>query len=135
MAFFMENYPVSEGYCCSVTKSLSYSLQPQGLQHPRLPCPSLFPGVCSNYVHCVSETIQPSHSMLLSSPPALSLSQHQGCDPSQIRCIRSQERNPVVPASTCHEALFHCTKPSGVPRGPSQLHSIPDFSEAPRETP
>ena len=29
-----------------------------------------------------------------------------------------------------HEALFHCTKPSGVPRGPSQLHSDPDFSEA-----
>ena len=27
--------------------------------------------------------------------------------------------------------LFHCTKPSGAPRGPSQLHSIPDFSEAP----
>ena len=52
------------------------------------------------------------------------------CDPSQIRRIRSQERNPVVPASTCHEALFHCTKPSGVPRGPSQLHSDPDFSEA-----
>ena len=53
-----------------------------------------------------------------------------GCDPSQIRHIRSQERNPEVPASTCHEALFHCTKPSGVPRGPSQLHSDPDFSEA-----
>ena len=52
------------------------------------------------------------------------------CDPSQIRRIQSQERNPVVPASTCHEALFHCTKPSGVPRGPSQLHSDPDFSEA-----
>ena len=28
------------------------------------------------------------------------------------------------------EPLFHCTKPSGVPRGPSQLHSDPDFSEA-----
>ena len=52
------------------------------------------------------------------------------CDPSQIWRIRSQERNPEVPASTCHEALFHCTKPSGVPRGPSQLHSDPDFSEA-----
>ena len=52
------------------------------------------------------------------------------CDPSQIRHIRSQESNPEVPASTCHEALFHCTKPSGVPRGPSQLHSDPDFSEA-----
>ena len=33
-----------------------------------------------------------------------------------------------------HE-LFHCTKPSGVPRGPSQLHSIPDFSEAPLDLP
>ena len=30
---------------CSVT---SDSLQPHGLQHTRLPCPSLSPGVCSN---------------------------------------------------------------------------------------
>ena len=29
------------------------------------------------------------------------------------------ERNPQVPASTRDEALFHCTKPSWVPRGPS----------------
>ena len=36
-------------YCCSlVTKSLSNSLQPYGLQHTRLPCPSPSPGVCSN---------------------------------------------------------------------------------------
>ena len=27
---------------------VSNSLQPQGLQHTRLPCPSSFPGVCSN---------------------------------------------------------------------------------------
>ena len=40
-------------------------------------------------------------------------------------------RHAEVPASTRDEDLFHCTKPSGVPRGPSQLHSIPDFSEAP----
>ena len=25
-----------------------------------------------------------------------------------VKGIRSQDRNPVVPASTCHEALFHC---------------------------
>ena len=25
------------------------------------------------------------------------------------------------------EALFHCAKPSGVPRGPSKLHSISDY--------
>ena len=27
---------------------MSYSLQPRGLQHGRLPCPSLSPGICSN---------------------------------------------------------------------------------------
>ena len=32
-------------FSCSVT---SDSLQPHGLQHTRLPCPSLSPGVCSN---------------------------------------------------------------------------------------
>src|SRR5574337_13683 len=30
-------------------------------------------------------------------------------------------RYPAVPASTGDEALFQCTKPSGVPRGPSHL--------------
>ena len=34
-------------YCCSVPKSCP-TLQPRGLQHTRLPCPSLSPGVCSN---------------------------------------------------------------------------------------
>ena len=32
-------------FSCSVT---SNSLWPHGLQHARIPCPSLFPGVCSN---------------------------------------------------------------------------------------
>ena len=32
-------------FSCS---AMSDSLQPNGLQHSRLPCPSLFPGVCSN---------------------------------------------------------------------------------------
>ena len=34
-------------YCYSVTKSC-LTLQPHGLQHTRLLCPSLSPGVCSN---------------------------------------------------------------------------------------
>src|SRR5574337_765785 len=33
----------------------------------------------------------------------------------------SNQRYPAVPASTGDEALLQCTKPSGVPRGPSQL--------------
>ena len=32
-------------FSCSV---VSNSLQPHGLQHTRLPCPSLSPGICSN---------------------------------------------------------------------------------------
>ena len=33
--------------CCSVAKSCA-TLSPHGLQHTKLPCPSLSPGVCSN---------------------------------------------------------------------------------------
>ena len=34
--------------CCPVTPVVSDSLQPHGLQHARLPCPSLSRGACSN---------------------------------------------------------------------------------------
>ena len=37
------------------------TLWPHGLQHTRPPCPSPTPRVYSNYVHHVSEAIQPSH--------------------------------------------------------------------------
>ena len=57
---------------------LSDSLQPHGPQHARIPCPSLSPGVCTNHVHRVGDAIQPSHPLSSPSPPAFSLSQHQG---------------------------------------------------------
>ena len=44
------------------------SLQPHGLQHTRLPCPSLSPWVCSNSCPLSRDTIQPSHPL---SPPFL----------------------------------------------------------------
>ena len=39
-----------KGHCCfcSVAKSCLDSLQPHGLQHARLPCHSVSPGVCSD---------------------------------------------------------------------------------------
>ena len=43
----------------------------------------------------------------------------RNCDPSQIWPRGSQERKHEFPASTRDEALFHCDKPSGVPRGPT----------------
>ena len=57
---------------------VSNSLPPHGLQHIRLPCPSLSPRVCPTCVHWFGNAIQPSHSVSPSSPPALSLSQHWG---------------------------------------------------------
>ena len=58
--------------------------------------------------------------------------------PNSAGILRSEsemERNPEVPSSTRDEALLYYTTPSGVPRGPSQLHSISVFSEAPWATP
>ena len=61
-------------FSCSVTFD---SLQPHGLQHTRLPCPSPIPGAYLNYVHWVGDAIQPSHPLSSPSPPAFNLSQYQ----------------------------------------------------------
>ena len=57
---------------------MSNSLQPHGLQHARLSCPSATPGACSN--SCPSSRwchplISP---YVIPFPPAFNLSQHQG---------------------------------------------------------
>ena len=58
---------------------VSDSLQPHGLQHARLPCPSPTPIDCQTHVHWVGDAIQPSHPLISSpSPPTFNLSQHQG---------------------------------------------------------
>ena len=54
---------------------LSNSLRLHGLQNARLPCRSPSPG--ANYVHWVSDAIQPSHPLSSPSLPAFNLSQHQ----------------------------------------------------------
>ena len=57
---------------------MSNSLQPHGLQHARLPCPSSSPWACSNSCPLSQWCIQPSHPPSSPSPPAFNLSQHQG---------------------------------------------------------
>ena len=58
------------------SRSVMYdSLQPHGLQHSRLSCPS---SLAQTHVHWVGEAIQPSHPLSFPSPPAFNLSQHQG---------------------------------------------------------
>ena len=65
---------IQKSNCCLATKSCP-TLQTHGLQHARLPCPSLSPRVCSNSC-LLSWGCHPT--ILSSSPPALSLSQPQG---------------------------------------------------------
>ena len=65
-----------------VVHSLNYVQlcdQPHGLQHAKHPGPLQSPGVCSTHVHWVHDAVQLSHPLLPPSPPALNLSQHQGC--------------------------------------------------------
>ena len=45
---------------------VSDSLQPHGLQHTRIPCPSLSPRVCSN--SCPFESMMPSNHLVLCCP-------------------------------------------------------------------
>ena len=52
-------------------------LQPHGLQHTRLPCPSPAPRACSDSSP-LSPWCHPFHPLSSPSPPALNLSQHQG---------------------------------------------------------
>ena len=61
---------------------VSSSLRPHGLQHARLPCPSLTPRACSNSFHQVSDAIQPSHPLLSPSPPAFNLPPASGHFPA-----------------------------------------------------
>ena len=62
-------------FSCSV---VSYSLQPPGLQHSRLPCPSPTPRACSNSCP-LSWWCHPTiSSSVIPFPPAFNLSQYQG---------------------------------------------------------
>ena len=67
---------VDKSFCYSCSVALvSYSLQPHGLQHARLPCPSASPGVCLNSCplswSChptISSSVTPCSSCLQSFP-------------------------------------------------------------------
>ena len=57
---------------------MSDPLWPHGVQHSRLPHPSLSPRVCSIHEHWVGDTIQPAYPLSSPSPLSFNLSQHQG---------------------------------------------------------
>ena len=75
-------------FSCSV---MSNSLQPQGLQHARSPCPHHFPELAQTHVHRVGDAIQSSQLLSSPSPPAFNLSQHQVFSNESVLHIRWPE--------------------------------------------
>ena len=64
--------------CCSVSKSYLTLCDPMNCSTPCFPVLHCLPEFAQTHVHWVSFASQPSHPILSPSPPALSLSQHQG---------------------------------------------------------
>ena len=83
-------------FSCSV---MSDSLRPYGLQHTSLPCPSLSLEFAQIHVQIVGDAIQPSPPLPPPSPPALSLSQHQGILASCGQSIGASVSSFVLPVS------------------------------------
>ena len=67
---------------------MSESLQPHELQHDRLPCPSLFPWVCSNSCLWLDDAIQPFYSLSPPFPLALNSSSIRVFSSELAHCIR-----------------------------------------------
>ena len=63
--------------CCPVLQSCP-TLWSHGLQHTGLPLPHHLLEFAQTHVQWVKDAIQPSHPLSSTSPPAFSLSQHQG---------------------------------------------------------
>ena len=64
--------------CCSVAKLCLILCHPMNCGTPGLPVHHKLPEFTRTHVHWVGDAIQPSHPLLSPSPPAFSLSQHQG---------------------------------------------------------
>ena len=62
----------------SVTQSCSALWDPMDCSPPGLPVHHQLLELAQTPVHCVADATQPSHPLSSRSPPALSLSQHQG---------------------------------------------------------
>ena len=90
---FFEGWVFNLLNCEKWSESISHSvvsdsLRSHGLQHARLPCPAPTPEPTRTHVHCVGDSIQPSHPLSSPFPPALNLSQHQGLFPESVLHIK-----------------------------------------------
>ena len=87
----------------SVAQSCPTLCYPMDCSTPGLPIHRKLPEFTQTHVHWVSDAIQPSHPLLSPSPPAFSLSQHQGLfkwvsSSDQVaKVLELQLQHPVLP--------------------------------------
>ena len=67
--------------CCSIAKLCPTPCNPIDYKMPGFPVLHYLPKFAQTHVHCIGDAIQPSHPLLLPSPFAFSLSQHQSLFP------------------------------------------------------
>ena len=82
--------------CCSVTKSCLTVCDPVDCSTPGLSVPHHRLKFAQVHVHWINDTIQPSHSLLPTSPSAFNLSQHQGLFQSSGQSIGASASASVL---------------------------------------
>ena len=79
LLLFTSHAAVCVCICCySVSQSCPTLCDPMDCRVPCFLVLHHLPELAQTHVHLVSDAIQPSHPLLSPSPPAFSLSQHQG---------------------------------------------------------
>ena len=95
--------------CCSVAQLCPTLCDPMDCSTPGFPVLHHFLEFAQILVHWVSDAIQPSHPLLSPSPPAFSLSQHQGLSNELALYIRwSKYLNFSISPSNEYSGLISC---------------------------
>ena len=72
------NYMGQEGQFSSFTQSCPTPCNPMDCNMQGLPVHHQLLDITQTHVHCISDAIQPSHTLSSPFPPTFNLSQHQG---------------------------------------------------------
>ena len=75
---YQRNHDFTSCQFSSVTQSCPTLCNPMDCSTPGFPVHHQLPELTQTHVHCIGDAIQPSHPLSSPSPPAFSLSQHQG---------------------------------------------------------
>ena len=94
----------------SVPQSCPTLCDPMNCSTPGLPVHHQLPELAQTHVHWVGDAIQPSHPLSLPSPPAFSLSQHQGLFKwvsSSYQVAKGLLCAPSLTGPFCHRGPFY----------------------------